>query len=79
MKVSNERQAEMAAELHGMQGTLECDEGRWGRKGAGALRNRGGPLGPQGKQGPLEGGQGRCGHTMGGVPWNAGREAVALT
>ena len=30
-------------------------------------------------EGPLECGQGRCGHTMGGVPWNAGREAEALT
>ena len=36
-----------------MQGTLGTAEGRWGRKGAGDPRDRGGPLGPQGKQGTL--------------------------
>ncbi len=71
-----------------------CAHSRWGRKVAGVPRDRGEPLGTHFRrgsrnagreagaakeEGPLECGQGGWGRTRGGVPWNAGRGAVALT
>ena len=42
-------------------------------------RNAGREAGAAKEEGPLECGQGGWGRTRGGVPWNAGRGAVALT